>query len=154
MSTHSAIFECTFTPYSDKQEFYISFGNSYRIAQFWMCIMSRKNIVSCSPLRIKTMCYSKCLQQSWFTTAIFSDNLPIKRVPNLYLLVLRTRSVPRSKELGQIRFVTHIISHFFYSYIYIFSLHFHSARFCHQHSVNLLLHGFFCVLIKVITDNI
>ena len=58
------------------------------------------------------------------------------------------------QHLHKCRFVTHIISHFFYSCIYIFSLHFHSARFCHQHPVNLLLHGFFCVLIKVITDNI
>ena len=52
------------------------------------------------------------------------------------------------------RFVTHMISYFFFNYIHLILIHCHSTCFCNQHPVNLLLHCFLCIFIEMITDNI
>ena len=70
-----------------------------------------------------------------------------------HLLALRTRSIPRF-QLGQFRFVTHMISYFFFNYIHLILIHCLSTCFCNQHPVNLLLHCFLCIFIEMITDNI
>ena len=52
------------------------------------------------------------------------------------------------------RFVTHMISYFFFNYIHLILIHCLSTCFCNQHPVNLLLHCFLCIFIEMITDNI
>ena len=54
----------------------------------------------------------------------------------------------------QSRFVTHMISYFFFNYIHLILIHCLSTCFCNQHPVNLLLHCFLCIFIEMITDNI
>ena len=58
------------------------------------------------------------------------------------------------KELGQSRFVTHMISYFSFNYIHLILIHCLSACFCNQHPVNFLLHCFLCIFIEMITNNI
>ena len=52
------------------------------------------------------------------------------------------------------RFVTHMISYFFFNYIHLILIYCLSTCFCNQHPVNLLLHCFLCIFIEMITDNI
>ena len=47
-----------------------------------------------------------------------------------------------------------MISYFFFNYIHLILIHCLSTCFCNQHPVNLLLHCFLCIFIKMITDNI
>ena len=47
-----------------------------------------------------------------------------------------------------------MISYFFFIYIHLILINCHSACFCNQHPVNLLLHCFLCIFIEMITDNI
>ena len=60
----------------------------------------------------------------------------------------------RLNLLYNFRFVTHMISYFFFIYIHLILINCHSACFCNQHPVNLLLHCFLCIFIEMITDNI
>ena len=55
--------------------------------------------------------------------------------------------------LLKFRFVTHIISCFFFNYIYIILINCHSVCFCNQRPVNLLLHCFPCIFVEMITDD-
>ena len=56
--------------------------------------------------------------------------------------------------LHNFRFVTNMISYFFLNYIHLILIHCLSTCFRNQHPVNLLLHCFLCIFIKMITDNI
>ena len=56
--------------------------------------------------------------------------------------------------LYKYRFVTHMISYFFFNYIHLILIYCLSTCFCNQHPVNLLLHCFLCIFIEMITDNI
>ena len=69
-----------------------------------------------------------------------------------HLLVFRATSILLF-QLGQFRFVTHIISCFFFNYIYIILINRHSVCFCNQRPVNLLLHCFPCIFVEMITDD-
>ena len=55
---------------------------------------------------------------------------------------------------SKFKFVTQMISYFFFNYIHLILIHCHSTCFCNQHPVDLLLQCFLCIFIEMITDNI